>query len=188
MSSGRFFRSFCLGAAQIDAYGSANNSVIGSFGRPRALLPGTAGLADMTALDKRLIYHITDHSPRSLVERVDFGSGIGYLGGNGERARLGIGPVLVVTNLAAFDFRAGFGTDAGCFGPRRCLGRASARSHGLRACRPAACPRHGAAHHGAGHPAQDGNRSRGLPEARRQGAMLSDMGRSVGDGPAGVVP
>jgi glutaconate CoA-transferase subunit B len=109
VSSGRFFRTFCLGAAQLDAYGNANNSVIGSFGRPTVRLPGTAGLADMSTLDKRLIYYVTDHNPRSLVERVDFRSGIGYLDGNGERARLGIGggPELVVTNLAVFDFEPG---------------------------------------------------------------------------------
>lgn len=106
VSSDRFFRSFCLGAAQIDAYGNANNSVIGRFSQPKVRLPGTAGLADMTVLDKRLIYYVTDHSPRSLVERVDFRSGIGYLDGNGERARLGIGggPELVITNLAVLDF------------------------------------------------------------------------------------
>jgi glutaconate CoA-transferase subunit B len=106
VSSGRLFRTFCLGAAQLDAYGNANNSVIGSFARPRVRLPGTAGLADMSTLDKRLIYYVTDHSPRSLVERVDFRSGIGYLDGHGERARLGIGggPELVVTNLAVLDF------------------------------------------------------------------------------------
>jgi glutaconate CoA-transferase subunit B len=100
---------FCVGAAQIDAYGNANNSVIGSFDRPKVRLPGTAGLADMSALDKRIIYWVTDHSPRTLVERVDFRSGIGYLDGGGERARLGIGggPVLVVTNLAVFDFEPG---------------------------------------------------------------------------------
>jgi glutaconate CoA-transferase, subunit B len=109
VSSSRLFRTFCLGAAQVDAYGNANNSVIGSFDHPRVRLPGTAGLADMTTLDKRLIYIVPDHNPRSLVERVDFRSGIGYLGGNGERERLGIGggPELVVTNLAVLDFEPG---------------------------------------------------------------------------------
>jgi glutaconate CoA-transferase subunit B len=109
VSSARLFRTFCLGAAQIDAYGNANNSVIGRFDRPKVRLPGTAGLADMSTLDRRLIYYVTDHNPRSLVERVDFRSGIGYLDGNGERAWLGIGggPDLVVTNLAVLDFEPG---------------------------------------------------------------------------------
>jgi glutaconate CoA-transferase, subunit B len=109
VSDGRHFRTFCLGAAQIDAYGNANNSVIGTFDRPRVRLAGTAGLADMSTLDKRLVYYVGDHRPHSLVERVDFRSGIGYLTGNGERARSGIGggPELVVTNLAVFDFEPG---------------------------------------------------------------------------------
>nr|BFE58408.1 CoA-transferase subunit beta [Dactylosporangium thailandense] len=106
VASDRFLRKFCVGAAQLDAYGNANNSVIGTFDHPRVRLPGTAGLGDMGALDKQLIYWVTDHSPRTLVERVDFRSGAGYLGGHGERARLGLrgGPALVVTNLAVFDF------------------------------------------------------------------------------------
>jgi glutaconate CoA-transferase subunit B len=109
LSADRFCRTFCLGAAQLDAYGNLNNSVIGSFDRPRVRLPGTAGLADLTTLNKRLIYFVLDHQPRTLVERVDFRSGIGYLGGHGERGRLGIGggPELVVTNLAVFDFEPG---------------------------------------------------------------------------------
>lgn len=109
VSSDRMFRTFCLGAAQIDAHGNANNSVIGRFGRPKVRLPGTAGLADLSTLDKRIIYYVTDHNPRSLVERVDFRSGVGYLDGHGERARLGIGggPELVITNLAVFDFEPG---------------------------------------------------------------------------------
>ncbi|WP_051267550.1 CoA-transferase subunit beta [Nakamurella lactea] len=102
----RFLSTFFVGAAQIDAHGNTNLSVIGDFHHPRARLPGTAGLADMSALDKRLIYWVPDHSRRTLVERVDFRSGAGYLDGDGERERLGIGggPELVVTNLAVFDF------------------------------------------------------------------------------------
>lgn len=105
----RFLGTFCVGAAQIDAYGNANNSVIGSFDRPKVRLPGTAGLADMGSLAKRIVYWVTDHNPRTLVEKVDFRSGIGYLRGAGERGRLGLrgGPELVVTNLAVFDFAPG---------------------------------------------------------------------------------
>lgn len=108
-ASPRFLRKFCAGAAQIDAYGNTNNSVIGRYDRPRVRLPGTAGLGDMGSLDKSLIFWVTDHSPRTLVERVDFRSGIGYLDGGGARARLGLrgGPALVVTNLAVFDFAPG---------------------------------------------------------------------------------
>lgn len=106
VGTGRHLRKFCIGAAQIDAYGNANNTVIGPYHRPTVRLPGSAGLADLTTLDKQLLYIVPDHSPRSMVERVDFRSGIGFLDGHGERAELGIGggPELVVTNLAVLDF------------------------------------------------------------------------------------
>lgn len=50
---------------------------------------------------------VPNHSPRSLVERVDYVSGVGYLGGGDERAGLGLGagPQAVVTNLAVLDFK-----------------------------------------------------------------------------------
>ncbi len=105
--NGRWINKFCVGAAQLDQFGNANNSVIGSdYHRPNVRLPGTAGLADMCAIGKQLYYWNPQHSPRSLVERVDFISGAGYLGGGDERAQLGLGagPELVVTDLAVMDF------------------------------------------------------------------------------------
>ena len=79
---------FCVGAAQLDMYGNANNSVIGDdYHRPKVRLPGTAGLGDMGSLGKRLFYWNPNHSPRSLVEKVDFRSAAGYLGGGDERER-----------------------------------------------------------------------------------------------------
>src|SRR2546430_9882367 len=49
---------------------------------------------------------LPSHNPRSLVERVDFVSCPGFLGGGDERERLGLtgGPELVVTNLGVLDF------------------------------------------------------------------------------------
>ena len=60
----------------------------------------------MGSLGKRLFYWNPNHSPRSIVEKVDFRSAAGYLGGGNERAELGLtgGPELVVTNLAVLDF------------------------------------------------------------------------------------
>jgi len=98
---------FCVGAAQLDMYGNANNSIIGDdYHRPKVRLPGTAGLGDMGSLGKKLFYWNPNHSPRSIVEKVDFRSAAGYLGGGDERAQLGLagGPELVVTNLAVLDF------------------------------------------------------------------------------------
>lgn len=105
--NGRNLGIFCVGAAQLDMYGNANNSVIGSdYHAPKVRLPGTAGLGDMGSLGKRLFYWNTNHNPRSLVERVDFRSAAGYLDGGDERERLGLGPgpEIVVTNLAVLDF------------------------------------------------------------------------------------
>lgn len=105
--NGRWLRKFCVGAAQIDRFGNANNSVIGSdFHHPKVRLPGTAGLGDMGSIGKLLYYWNPNHNPRAFVPEVDFVSCAGYLGGGTARAQLGLsgGPELVVTNLAVLDF------------------------------------------------------------------------------------
>jgi glutaconate CoA-transferase subunit B len=105
--NGRWIRKFCVGAAQLDQFGNMNNSVIGQdYHAPQVRLPGTAGLADMGSIGKDLYFWVPDHSPRSLVEKVDFISAAGYLDGGDSRKRLGLegGPVLVVSNLAVMDF------------------------------------------------------------------------------------
>ena len=76
--NGRWLKKFCVGAAQLDQYGNANNSIIGtSFTRPTIRLPGTAGLADMGSIGKTLYYWVPNHSPRTLVRKVDFVSAAG---------------------------------------------------------------------------------------------------------------
>jgi len=105
--NGRWIQKFCVGAAQLDQYGNANNSVIGKdYHRPEVRLPGTAGLADMCSIGKDLYYWNPNHSTRSLVEKVDYISGAGYLNGGDEREQLGLGggPQAVITNLAVMDF------------------------------------------------------------------------------------
>src|SRR5262249_44403144 len=101
---------FMVRGAQIDMHGNANNSVVGAdYHRPKVRLPGTAGVGDMGSIGKRLFYWTTTHDPRTLVERVDWVSCAGWLGGGDERERLGLagGPELVVTNLAVMDFAPG---------------------------------------------------------------------------------
>lgn len=105
--NGRWIEKFCVGAAQLDQYGNANNSVIGDdYHAPKVRLPGTAGLADLCSIGKLLYYWSFNHTPQGLVEKVDFISGAGYLEGGDARERLGLGggPQLVVTNLAVLDF------------------------------------------------------------------------------------
>ena len=108
--NGRWIEKFCVGAAQLDQYGNANNSVIGEdYHAPKVRLPGTAGLADMGSIGKKLYYWNLSHSPRSMVEKVDYISAAGYLNGGDERERLGLegGPQLVISNLAVMDFHPG---------------------------------------------------------------------------------
>ncbi len=58
------------------------------YHRPQVRLPGTAGLGDMGSIGKTLYYWNPNHNPRALVEKVDFVSCAGYLGGGDERADL----------------------------------------------------------------------------------------------------
>lgn len=61
-----------LGGVQIDGRGRINMSAIGDFHRPTVKLPGGAGSALVLPTAKRTILWRTQHTPRSLVERVDF--------------------------------------------------------------------------------------------------------------------
>jgi len=60
----------------------------------------------MGSIGKRLIYWTTTHNPRTLVERVDFVTCAGFLGGGDERDRLGLtgGPEVLVSDLGVMDF------------------------------------------------------------------------------------
>ncbi len=105
--NGRWLQKFCVGAAQLDKFGNGNNSVIGAeYHKPRVRLPGTAGLGDMGSIGKQLYYWNPNHNPRAIVDRVDFVSCAGWLGGGDERRALGLagGPELVITNLCVMDF------------------------------------------------------------------------------------
>ena len=61
-----------LGAAQIDGEGSANNSAIGPWHNPRVRLPGGGGGAVMLPTARRACTWRTEHSPRTLVNKLDF--------------------------------------------------------------------------------------------------------------------
>ena len=61
-----------LGCAQIDAEGRTNVSAIGSWENPRVRLPGGGGAAVMLPTAKRVVTWRTDHTPRALVDKLDF--------------------------------------------------------------------------------------------------------------------
>lgn len=61
-----------LGGVQIDGRGRINMSVIGEFHHPTVRLPGGAGSALVLPTAGRTILWRTQHTPRSLVEKLDF--------------------------------------------------------------------------------------------------------------------
>ena len=65
-----------LGAAQIDARGHLNSTVIGDYDRPKVRLPGAGGAPEIAALAKDIIV-IMRQSPRAFVENLDFRSSAG---------------------------------------------------------------------------------------------------------------
>jgi glutaconate CoA-transferase, subunit B len=97
---------FCIRGAQIDKFGNVNNSVIGDFKKPKVRLPGSAGMGDMSTLDKKIYIWSTTHNPRTFVDKVDFLAAPGYLDGGDARQKLGLkhGPELVITDLCVMDF------------------------------------------------------------------------------------
>jgi acyl CoA:acetate/3-ketoacid CoA transferase beta subunit len=97
-----------LGAAQMDAFGNINTTVIGPHNEPRVRLPGSGGANDVASFSHRLIIIMANQSRRSFVEKVDFVTTAGYLDGPGARARAGLpdrcGPYRVITQLALYGF------------------------------------------------------------------------------------
>ncbi|MBF8289541.1 MAG: CoA-transferase subunit beta [Chloroflexi bacterium] len=99
-----------LGAAQIDRFGNINTTVIGDYERPTTRLPGSGGACEI-AINARQVFVIMRQSARSFVEKIDFRTSPGNLGGaeQAERIRreggwLGRGPSVVVTDLGTWHF------------------------------------------------------------------------------------
>ena len=83
-----------LGAAQVDGLGRTNVSVIGDWHAPRVRLPGGGGGAVMLPTARRAVTWRTEHSTRTLVEKLDFVTAAGGMHG-------------VVTPIAVFVKRDG---------------------------------------------------------------------------------
>jgi glutaconate CoA-transferase subunit B len=99
-----------LGAAQIDRFGNINTTVIGDYANPKTRLPGSGGACEI-AINARQVFVIMRQSTRSFVERIDFRTSPGNLGGaeQAERIRreggwLGRGPSVVVTDIGIYRF------------------------------------------------------------------------------------
>lgn len=99
-----------LGAAQIDRFGNINTTVIGDYASPTTRLPGSGGACEI-AINARNVFVIMRQSKRSFVERIDFRTSPGNVGGAENAARIrkeqgwiGRGPSVVVTDLGIYRF------------------------------------------------------------------------------------
>ena len=97
------------GCLQVDRYGNTN--LIGVGQDHQALQfrgPGSVGSSTVMALVRRYFIHTGNHSPKTLVERCDFRSAVGWdEGGADAREKLGLpggGPEFVITPKAVLDF------------------------------------------------------------------------------------
>ena len=100
LQGGRISKGF-LGGAQVDRFGNINSTVIGDYAHPKVRLPGAGGAPEIAAHCHETII-TSAHSPRVLVERVDFITTFGHGVGSGDRAARGLrtkGPTLLVTDL-----------------------------------------------------------------------------------------
>jgi len=92
---------------QIDQYGNFNLTFVGNdIRRPKLRGPGVPN-ADFSVTAKRFYLYHTNHIRRVFVDRVDFITGAGNLGGPDGRRKAGIatmGPAFCVTPRAVMDF------------------------------------------------------------------------------------
>ena len=86
-----------LGCAQVDGLGRTNVSVIGNWHDPKVRLPGGGGAAVMMPTAKRVATWRTEHSTRTLVEKLDFVTASGNL-------------TTLVTPMAVFQREPGTGS------------------------------------------------------------------------------
>ncbi len=92
---------FFLSGGQIDGAGNINLVGLGPYPQARVRFPGSFGSAYLYHLIPRVILFREEHSPRTLVERVDFISAAGS--SPPEVYRPG-GPYALVTGLSVFRF------------------------------------------------------------------------------------
>ncbi len=102
VTSGRF--AIWIGPAQIDRLGNTNISRIGPAQRPRPALVGSRGLPDDSVSLPAGLYYTTQHGPRTVVERVDFVSGVGDRQRLPDGSRVHGRPAYLASDLGLFDF------------------------------------------------------------------------------------
>ncbi|MEM7424249.1 MAG: CoA-transferase [Pseudomonadota bacterium] len=99
--------SFFLGGVQIDGAANINLVGIGDYPAIRKRFPGSFGSALMYYVVPKVILFREEHSPRTLVEKVDFVSAPGLSAPDVHRPG---GPHALVTGRAVFEWRRDAGT------------------------------------------------------------------------------
>lgn len=95
-----------LGAAQIDIHGNLNTTSIGDYLSPDIRFPGSGGGCDVASFVPRGIAFM-QHGKRKFVNKLDYLTSPGRLGGGHERTAAGLRPgglSVVVTNLGVMRF------------------------------------------------------------------------------------
>ena len=90
-----------LGAAQIDRFANINTTVIGPYDKPKVRLPGAGGAPEIAAQAGEVLI-ILKQNAKTFIDKLDFITSAGFMGGGDERARSGVpgkGPVAVITDL-----------------------------------------------------------------------------------------
>ena len=90
-----------LGAAQLDRFANINTTVVGPYDKPTVRLPGAGGAPEISSLAKEVLI-IVKHSTRTLVDKLDFVTSVGFLTGGDARRQTGLpgnGPSAVITDL-----------------------------------------------------------------------------------------
>ena len=97
---------FFLGGGQIDGKANVNLVGVGAYPNSEVRWPGSYGSAYLYFLVPRVILFREEHSPRVLVDQVDFISAPGV---SGEGVHRRGGPHALLTNAALFSFQRDLG-------------------------------------------------------------------------------
>ncbi len=92
---------FFLSGGQIDGQGNINLVAIGDYDAPKVRFPGSYGSAHLYYVVPKMILFRTEHSRRTLVEKVDFISAPGVSADGVHRTG---GPIALITNRCFFRF------------------------------------------------------------------------------------
>lgn len=90
-----------LGAAQLDRFANINTTVVGPYAKPKVRLPGAGGAPEISSSAKEVLIMVKQ-SKKTLVEKLDFVTSVGFLNGGDARERAGLkgkGPVAVITDM-----------------------------------------------------------------------------------------